>query len=80
MGTQTARDTRVHPRDGPPSSSRGGAHTENTVVASEGVTPGTTIRAATNHYGLLRTMQSMLHLGCLARTCAAHKPGRPIGL
>lgn len=51
-----------------------------TVVASPSVRPHTVVATPFDHYSLLRTVESLLGLPCLARACAAHSMAGPFRL
>jgi len=49
-----------------------GAASDNrvyTVVVSRSIAPGTVLRMPLDHYSLLKTMQQLLGVGCLGKTC-----------
>lgn len=50
---------------------KGGVGNEQVALVFAGpmVAPGTRVTALSNHYGLLRTIQQALGLGCLAKSC-----------
>jgi phospholipase C len=58
----------------------GDANRVYTVVASPSVRPHTVVAAPFDHYSLLRTVESLLGLPCLANACHAHSMATAFGL